>query len=159
VGWTSTRGITRLQFHNGAIRTESYTEAKRTGPKTVPILFMKSRDGSVWTGTLNGGVSKFRDGRFTTYTMTNGLASNAVSSILETAMVQCGLPRRAPEFFSNGQWRTYTTLEGLPSLEDQLPFRGFILEFSGVERLAVLPFLPLTVFGSLVNRPTFCANK
>jgi PAS fold/Two component regulator propeller len=38
----------------------------------------------VWAGTLNGGVSKFKDGHFTTYTTTNGLASNTISSILET---------------------------------------------------------------------------
>jgi PAS domain S-box-containing protein len=36
----------------------------------------------VWAGTLNGGVSRFKDGHFITYTTTNGLASNTVSSIL-----------------------------------------------------------------------------
>src|SRR6202042_123605 len=74
--------------------------------------------GSVWAGTLNAGVSKFKDGHFTTYTTTNGLASNTVSSILETrdgAMwftTPSGLSS-----FSNGQWRTYTSVEGLPSPE------------------------------------------
>jgi len=110
-------GITRLQFHNGAIRTESYTEANGLAQNSAYTVY-ESRDGSVWTGTLNGGVSKFRDGRFTTYTMTNGLASNAVSSILETrdGAMWFATPSGLSSF-SNGQWRTYTTLEGLPSLE------------------------------------------
>jgi signal transduction histidine kinase/ligand-binding sensor domain-containing protein len=110
-------GITRLQFHNGAIRTESYTEANGLAQNSAYTVY-ESRDGSVWAGTLNGGVSKFRDGRFTTYTMTSGLASNTVSSILETrdGAMWFATPSGLSSF-SNGQWRTYTTLEGLPSPE------------------------------------------
>jgi signal transduction histidine kinase/ligand-binding sensor domain-containing protein len=110
-------GISRLQFHNGAIRTESYTEANGLAQNSAYTVY-ESRDGSVWAGTLNGGVSKFRDGRFTTYTMTNGLASNTVSSILEThdGAMWFATPSGLTSF-SNGQWRTYTTLEGLPSPE------------------------------------------
>jgi PAS domain S-box-containing protein len=72
----------------------------------------------VWAGTLNGGVSKFKDGHFTTYTTTNGLASNTVSSILETrdGAMWFATPSGLSSF-SNGRWRTYTTVEGLPSPE------------------------------------------
>jgi signal transduction histidine kinase/ligand-binding sensor domain-containing protein len=110
-------GITRLQFHNRAIRTESYTEANGLAQNSAYTVY-ESRDGSVWAGTLNGGVSKFRDGRFTTYTMTSGLASNTVSSILETrdGAMWFATPSGLTSL-SNGQWRTYTTLEGLPSPE------------------------------------------
>src|SRR5277367_6498998 len=76
-------GLTRLQFRNGAIASQSYTEANGLAQNSVYAVY-ESRDGSVWAGTLNGGVSKFKDGQFTTYTTTNGLASNTVSSILET---------------------------------------------------------------------------
>jgi len=110
-------GITRLQFHNGAIRTESYTEANGLAQNSAYTVY-ESRDGSVWAGTLNRGVSKFKDGRFTTYTTSNGLASNTVSSILETrdGAMWFATPSGLSSF-SNGQWRTYTTLEGLPSPE------------------------------------------
>jgi signal transduction histidine kinase/ligand-binding sensor domain-containing protein len=110
-------GLTRLRFRNGAIASQSYTEADGLAQNSAYTVY-ESRDGSVWTGTLNGGVSKFKDGHFTTYTTTNGLASNTVTSILEThddAMwfaTPSGLSS-----FSNGQWRTYTTTEGLPSPE------------------------------------------
>ena len=110
-------GITRLQFHNGAIGSQSYTEANGLAQNSAYTVY-ESRDGSVWAGTLNGGVSKFRDGRFTTYTMTNGLASNTVLSILETrdGAMWFATPTGLSSF-SNGQWRTYKTVEGLPSPE------------------------------------------
>jgi signal transduction histidine kinase/ligand-binding sensor domain-containing protein len=110
-------GITRLQFHNGAIRTESYAEAYGLAQNSAYTVY-ESRDGSVWAGTLNGGVSKFKDGHFTTYTTSNGLASNAVSSILETrdGAMWFATPSGLSSF-ANGQWRTYTTLDGLPSPE------------------------------------------
>ena len=52
------------------------------------------------------------------YTTTNGLASNTVSSILETrdGAMWFATPSGLSSF-SNGQWRTYTTVEGLPSPE------------------------------------------
>jgi signal transduction histidine kinase len=108
-------GLTRLQFRNGAMGSQSYTEANGLAQNSAYAVY-ESRDGSVWAGTLNGGVSKFKDGRFTTYTTTNGLASNTISSILETR--DGGMWFATPNglsSFSNGQWRTYTTVEGLPS--------------------------------------------
>jgi PAS domain S-box-containing protein len=110
-------GLTRLQFRNGAIISQTYTEANGLAQNSVYAVY-ESRDGSVWAGTLNGGVSKFNDGHFTTYTTTNGLASNTVSAILETrdGAMWFATPSGLSSFL-NGQWRTYTTVEGLPSPE------------------------------------------
>jgi signal transduction histidine kinase/ligand-binding sensor domain-containing protein len=110
-------GLTRLRFRNGAIASQSYTKANGLAQNSVYAVH-ESRDGSVWAGTLNGGVSKFNDGHFTTYTTTNGLASNTVSSILETrdGAMWFATPSGLSSF-SNGQWRTYTTAEGLSSPE------------------------------------------
>jgi PAS domain S-box-containing protein len=110
-------GITRLQFRNGAIRTQSYTEANGLSQNSVYAVF-ESHDSSVWAGTLNDGISKFKDGHFTTYTTTNGLASNTVSSILEAhdGAMWFATPSGLSSF-STGQWRTYTTVDGLPSPE------------------------------------------
>ena len=110
-------GLTRLQFRNGAIRSQSYTEADGLAQNSAYAVY-ESRDGSVWAGTLNGGVSKFKDGRFTTYTTASGLASNTVSSILETrdGAMWFATPTGLSSF-SKGQWRTYSTGEGLPSAE------------------------------------------
>jgi PAS domain S-box-containing protein len=111
------RGLTRLRFRNGAIASQSYTEANGLAQNSIYAVY-ESRDGSVWAGTLNGGVSKLKDGHFTTYTTINGLASNTVSSILETRDGAMWFATPAGlSSFSNGQWRTYTTKEGLPSAE------------------------------------------
>jgi PAS domain S-box-containing protein len=110
-------GLTSLRFRNGAIASQSYTEANGLAQNSAYAVY-ESRDGSVWAGTLNGGVSKFKDGHFTTYTTANGLASNTVSSILETRDGAMWFATPAGlSSFSNGQWRTYTTVEGLPSPE------------------------------------------
>ncbi|MEA2259270.1 MAG: hypothetical protein QOJ51_2095 [Acidobacteriaceae bacterium] len=110
-------GLTHLRFRNGAIVSQSYTEANGLAQNSAYVVY-ESHDGSVWAGTLNGGVSKFKDGHFTTYTTANGLASNTVSSILETrdGAMWFATPTGLSSF-SNGQWRTYTTVEGLPSPE------------------------------------------
>ncbi len=42
-----------------------------------------ARDGSVWVGTL-GGVSHLKDGRFTNYTLANGLGTPTVSDLFES---------------------------------------------------------------------------
>jgi PAS domain S-box-containing protein len=110
-------GLTRLQVRNGAIASHSYTAANGLAQNNVYAVY-EGRDGSVWAGTLNGGVSQFKDGHFATYTTTNGLASNTVSSILETrdGAMWFATPSGLSSFL-NGQWRTYTTVEGLPSPE------------------------------------------
>jgi signal transduction histidine kinase/ligand-binding sensor domain-containing protein len=110
-------GLTRLRFRSGAIASQSYTKANGLAQNSVYAVH-ESHDGSVWAGTLNGGVSKFKDGYFTTYVTTNGLASNTVSSILETrdGAMWFATPSGLSSF-SNGQWRTYTATEGLPSPE------------------------------------------
>jgi hypothetical protein len=110
-------GLTRLQFHGGALESRSYTEANGLAQNSVYAVY-ESGDGSVWAGTLNGGASVIKDGHFTTYTATSGLASNTVSSILETrdGAIWFATPAGLSSF-SNGQWKTYTTSEGLPSAE------------------------------------------
>jgi PAS domain S-box-containing protein len=110
-------GLTRLRLRNGAIASQSYTEANGMVQNSAYAVY-ESRDGSVWAGTLNGGVSKFKGGRFTTYTTTNGLASNTISSILETRDGAMWFATPAGlSSLSNGQWKTYATVEGLPSPE------------------------------------------
>jgi len=110
-------GLTRLQFRNGAMASKSYTDANGLAQNSAYAVY-ESRDGSAWVGTLNGGVSRFKDGHFTTYTRSNGLASNTVSSILEThdGAMWFATPSGLSSF-SNGQWKTYATTEGLPSPE------------------------------------------
>ena len=45
----------------------------------TPLL--EAPDGAFWLGTENGGITRYFQGRFTTYTTRDGLTSNAVSGI------------------------------------------------------------------------------
>jgi ligand-binding sensor domain-containing protein len=42
----------------------------------------QDKDGTLWVGMFGGGLVRYKDGRFTAYTMQNGLSNNFVSSIL-----------------------------------------------------------------------------
>ena len=108
-------GLTRLTSRGGALAAQAYTQADGLAQNSVYAVH-QSRDGSVWAGTLSGGVSRFAAGRFTTYTTADGLASNTVASILEGAdgTMWFATPNGLSAL-SNGRWRGYTVQEGLPS--------------------------------------------
>jgi len=108
-------GLTRLRSEGSAFTAKTYTQADGLAQNSVYSVY-RSRDGSVWAGTLSGGVSKLSGGRFTTYTIADGLASNTVASILEASdgamwfATPSGL-----NALSQGRWQTYTVASGLPS--------------------------------------------
>ena len=49
------------------------------------LTLWESSTGDLWAGTLDGGVSRYRDGRFTAYTTKDGLTSDVVRRIDEDA--------------------------------------------------------------------------
>ncbi len=108
-------GITRLRPGGDAFSADRFTQSDGLAQDSVYAV-TRARDGAVWAGTLSGGASRFKDGVFTTYDTTNGLPSNTVASILESAdgtmwfATPTGLSA-----FSRGGWRTYDASDGLPS--------------------------------------------
>jgi ligand-binding sensor domain-containing protein/signal transduction histidine kinase len=108
-------GLTRLSTDTDSITAKTYTQADGLAQNSVYSVYL-SRDGTVWAGTLSGGVSMLRDGRFTTFAVANGLASNTVVSMLESSdgtmwfATPSGLSALA-----KGRWHTYTPRNGLPS--------------------------------------------
>jgi len=108
-------GLTRLLLHGGTVTSQTYTQANGLAQNSVYTVY-RSHDGSVWAGTLSGGVSQFKDRRFTNYTIANGLASNTIFSILETRQGKMWFGTSSGlSSLSNGQWKSYTTRDGLPS--------------------------------------------
>lgn len=108
-------GLTHLQTHGDAVTTETFTQTNGLAQDNVYAVY-RSRDGAVWAGTLSGGVSRIKDGVFTTYTTAQGLASNTVASILEAAdgTMWFATPNGASARSATG-WRRYSTADGLPS--------------------------------------------
>lgn len=108
-------GLTRVRVLEDEVVAERFTQAAGLAQDNVYAVY-RARDGAVWAGTLSGGASRLRDGVFTTYSTTNGLGSNTVASILETAdgTMWFATPNGVSTF-SRGGWRRYVTADGLPS--------------------------------------------
>jgi len=121
--WVGRRegGLTRLEHvggtRPGAQAVKTYTHSQGLAQNSVSSVF-RSLDGTIWAGTLSGGVSRLKDGKFATLTSSDGLGSNTISSIqegIDGAMwfaTSDGLSRLA-----NGKFKTYRARDGLPSDE------------------------------------------
>ena len=107
-------GLTHLRPKAGSFAETTYREAEGLAQNSVYSVY-QARDGTVWAGTLSGGVSKFSGGKFTTFTTANGLASNTIASILESSdgTMWFATPNGLSALL-NGHWQTYTVREGLP---------------------------------------------
>lgn len=107
-------GLTHLRFKHDRFTAETYTEREGLAQNSVYVVH-ENRDGTVWAGTVSGGLSWSSNGSFKTYTTANGLASNAISTILEGSdgTMWFGTPNGL-NALSKGQWRSYTSRNDLP---------------------------------------------
>jgi ligand-binding sensor domain-containing protein/signal transduction histidine kinase len=108
-------GLTHLTFHGNAISSKTYRHSDGLVQDSIYAVY-QSHDGAVWAGTLNGGVSRLEDGRFTSYKTSDGLVSNTITAIAESldATLWFGTPSGLSSL-SHGQWQTYTVQNGLPA--------------------------------------------
>ncbi len=156
-------GLTRIRFDKGSsFQVKTYTSKDGLTQDSVFAVYRSKRDGSVWSGTLSGGVSRLEDGRFTTYGLAQGLASNSVLSILEDSRGTMWFATPGGlSAFANNQWKTFAAAEGLRS-----PVVNCLLEDStrslwagGAAGLAVLtqgrfqvpPNIPLALRESILG--------
>src|SRR5919108_557973 len=79
------------------------------------VLFV-DRSGALWIGTYGGGLTRYKDGTFTTYDRNDGLSHPMVRAITQTrdgsiwVGTNSGLNR-----FAEGRFTVYTTQDGLAS--------------------------------------------
>ncbi len=108
-------GLTHLLYSGDSITAKTYTQADGLAQNGVYAVY-QSHDGSLWAATLSGGVSVYRNERFTTYTAANGLASNTVAAIAEGSdgTMWFGTPNGLNEF-AKGQWHVFTVRDGMPA--------------------------------------------
>jgi signal transduction histidine kinase len=115
--WVARRSgaLTRISSDAAAART--YRARDGLAPRPIYAVHVGG-DGTVWTGSLGGGVSRMRDARFTTFTSKDGLASDTITSIAERAdgSIWAGTPNGLSAL-TGGRWRIYSTRDGLPSDE------------------------------------------
>jgi ligand-binding sensor domain-containing protein len=76
-------GLTELIRHGKEWQTRTY--ARKDGlPQDGVYTVTRARDGSVWAGTVSSGVAVLRHGKIESYSVNNGLPSNAIFYSLET---------------------------------------------------------------------------
>jgi len=110
-------GLTHLRPQGATFRSVTYTQANGLAQNSVYSVY-EARDGTVWAGTLNGGVSRVAAGRLTTYSTANGLVSNTINSIMEGPDGAMWFATPAGlSVLSDSRWQSFTTSEGLPSSE------------------------------------------
>ncbi len=108
-------GLTLIRQEGKSFQAKTYTQADGLAQNSVYSVY-QSRDGSVWAGTLSGGVSHLRNAVFTTYTNANGLPSNTVNSILEDSAGTIWLATpKGLSIQSDTRWQTFAERDGLPS--------------------------------------------
>jgi signal transduction histidine kinase/ligand-binding sensor domain-containing protein len=108
-------GVTRLLLSAGALQATTYTRQNGLALDAVDAVY-RAPDGTVWAGTLGGGLSWLRGDTWRTFTTQDGLPSNIVSAITgnpETGEIFAGTPDGLG-VFKNGHWTTYTARNGLP---------------------------------------------
>ncbi len=110
-------GLTRLRFVDGGVASKTYTHVDGLVQDSVYAVH-QSRDGTVWAGTLNGGVSELRDGQFRSYSTAQGMSSKTVASITEgfDGTMWFATPNGL-NALSHDQWRVYSVKDGLPSAD------------------------------------------
>lgn len=108
-------GLTRITRNGRDLSARTYTLADGLAQNTVYTTYV-ARDGAVWAGTVSGGLSRLKNGVFTTWSVSNGLSSNYVNSVLEgydgTIWVCTSAGLNA---LRNGRWSHWSTGDGLPS--------------------------------------------
>lgn len=108
-------GLTVLTPDGDSFAARTYTHSNGLAQDSVYSVH-RSRDGTVWAGTVSAGVSRLKGGTFTNYSVSNGLASNSINAIAEgnDGTMWFATPGGL-ESFADGHWINHTVQDGLPS--------------------------------------------
>ncbi|HEY2466477.1 MAG TPA: two-component regulator propeller domain-containing protein [Terracidiphilus sp.] len=106
-------GLTVLTEETNGFTARTYTHDVGLAQNSVYSV-LRTRDGSVWAGTISGGISRLKDGVITTYSVTQGLSSNSIHSILEGNDGSISIATSAGlDVFRDGHW-THSALGPKP---------------------------------------------
>ncbi len=108
-------GLTVLSESGDTFSARTYTQSNGLAQNNVYSV-LRDRDGTMWAGTVSGGISRLQNGKFTNYSTANGLVSDSVTSIVDgvdgtTWFATAG----GLASYSNDGWMHYTARDGLPS--------------------------------------------
>jgi ligand-binding sensor domain-containing protein/signal transduction histidine kinase len=107
-------GLTHLRSNNGSFAAKTYTQASGLAQNSIYAV-RRSRDGTLWAGSVSGGVTRLKDGKFTSYRLADGLPSDTITSILESSdgRMWFGTANGMSSLFRNNL-TPYGSFDGLP---------------------------------------------
>ncbi len=111
--WLATQaGIVRF---DGVRFTEFSTANTPTLKNSNILALLAARDGSLWIGTYGGGLTRLKDGTFTTYTTRDGLAHDVVFALCEDGQgnLWVGTHGGGLSRWRDGRFTTLSTKDGL----------------------------------------------
>ena len=73
-------GLTRLRISHGALESKTWTMLNGLSQNSAYVVRVASR-GTIWVGTLTGGLNLFANGKFTHVDESDGLPANDISAI------------------------------------------------------------------------------
>jgi ligand-binding sensor domain-containing protein len=82
----------------------------------IIVVFAEEADGTLWFGSDDGGLSRYRNGRFTTYTTVDGLPSNSIRALHVDAAGGLWIGTRGGGLtrFIRDEFQTISSRQGLP---------------------------------------------
>ena len=123
--WMSASGsardkLVRWERATGAFR--QFTESDGLPPSNLPFAFCEDRAGALWIGFYDGGVARYRRGRFELFIGSGGWPAGVITKLfldhsgrLWIASSQSGLSRIDDPTSDHPKPVNYTTAEGLSS--------------------------------------------
>jgi signal transduction histidine kinase/ligand-binding sensor domain-containing protein len=140
-------GLTVLTERGSGFTARTYTQDDGLAQNSVYSV-LRARDGTVWAGTVSGGISRLRSDVFTKYSMSDGLSSDSIHSILEgnDGTIWIATPTGL-DAFRNGRWTS--SVPGLASLSN---VRSIFEDAEHVLWIATADGLAFRYFGHLEIR-------
>ena len=148
--WISRRAPTRAvltRWDRASEAFQVYSDSDGLPAFSRPLVFGEDRTGSVWIGFWDGGVARYRGGRFTFFTPADGAPRGSISSIyadgsgtLWIGSAGGGVGRIDDADALRPRFVGYTTADGLASdhitsITGDPAGRIYIGMFSGIDRL------------------------
>lgn len=134
------------RWKRGADRIEDISQAPGLVPGRTAASFAEDDSGVIWIGFLNGGLSRYRDGRFTSFTERDGLPPGAIHLYLDSAGRLWGAADSGGVFrvdrrdSDHPQFARFTTVTGLSTdwanaITGDLSGRIYVATVRGVDRI------------------------
>jgi len=109
--WVATQaGLARFD----GVRFQVYSKQNEPAFRTDECnVLLAGSDGSLWVGTIGGGLMRYREGRFETYGRAEGLPTDVVNGLYEDRQGRLWVTSyEALTLFEGGRFRTFSTADG-----------------------------------------------